>query len=314
MILGHERQIDYLNKVLARGRMSHAYLFYGPDGVGKFTLATLLAKALRCEKKPKSLADVCNECRDCKWIDEYRHPSVIILSPTSTLVSKKDKRKDIPIEDIRELKRIFSLAPEGDAWRIAIIDDAEKLSRDAADAMLKILEEPGEQTLMILVSSAPDFLPSTIVSRAQPIRFSLLPNVTFVQFLKECVKSPSRAEEILALAAGRPGIVLRSLAEENYFAREWKLAEEVSGLFVRGDVPSVFRFVEKVAGEEHGRRSALYHLTSCLRAGLLAHTDEKNVGSHLEKLKRVNRIAYLLDTTNVNPRLALDAMFLELVK
>ncbi len=321
MILGHERQIEYLNKVLQRGKMAHAYLFYGPEGVGKFTIAKIIAKFLHCEMFQLSSGrlivgtfdNICHSCSQCLAVDRGTHPHVFILDPEHTLVSKKEKRKDIPIEDIRELKRIFSLAPEGDKWRIAIINQAERMNSEAADALLKLLEEPGGQTLLILVSLNRDLLPQTIVSRTQPVRFSLVSEKNMAIFLKDKVKNIETQKEILTLAAGRPGVAFDLMDDEERLQKEREFWKNIYVILEKGDVPEAFRLSEKMAPVESERTKVIEYILRLLRAKLISGSSEGNTNFLSAKLKNIYRMSTLLDTTNVNARLALDSILLEAI-
>jgi DNA polymerase III gamma/tau subunit len=146
MILGHERQLKYLETVYKNSRLAHAYLFYGPEGVGKCTVAREFAEKL-------------------------------VKDPAQVIILTTEGSRDIPIDDIRELKRKLSFAPQADEWRVVIIDGVEHLSIPAANAFLKLLEEPGERTLLLLISSALELVLPTIRSRTQAIRFGMVPNM-----------------------------------------------------------------------------------------------------------------------------------------
>lgn len=281
MILGHEKQQQYFERLLKKRNLAHAYIFHGPEHVGKFTFAEELIKKLSC-------------------------PHPIILDTEHTLVSKKEIRKDIPIEDIRELKRLFSLAAPESQWRIAIINEAEKLNAEAANAFLKLLEEPGARTLFILVTSAIDLLPPTVVSRTQPILFSDVSAEILREYLSTRVRDQKLEEEILALSFGRPGIMLRlaeepkMLEDERKFFRNFQLA-------LAGGLPGIFRFSEKVAFDGEERARTVEYLFRTMRKTLVSNPSAKTA----EQIKKMHRIALALETTNVNPRLALDVMMIE---
>lgn len=266
MNLGRQRQIEYLNKVIKRGRLAHAYLFYGPEGIGKFEVAKMIAKSFYCEEAKKLPSDVCNKCSQCRLIDSTAHPQVVLLSPESTLVSKKDKRKDIPIEDIRELKHRFSFAPQGESWRIAIIDHVDKMSLEAANSFLKLLEEPGRKTLFILVTAFPDLLPPTIVSRTQVIKFYGV----------------------------RPEI-------------DTKLTEKLRTIVAERNLGQVFKFSEQISYDEKLRRTAARYLLDQVRRKMISAPNLRDAAI----LKDMLRIFEIMETTNVNPRLALDTLFLK---
>lgn len=284
MILGHERQLDYLNKVLKNGRLAHAYLFYGPEHVGKFTAAEHFIKNLPCSR-------------------------TVILDIENTLVSKKDKRKDIPIGDIREIKRLFSLTPPEGEWRIAIINQAEKLSPEAADAFLKLLEEPGPQTLFILVSHDKELLPPTIVSRLVPIRFSTLPDEFLFKFMESRVSDDKTRREMVFLASGRPGLLWRFIEEPDFFQKERKTARTVYELLQDGSVPAALEISEHVSYNEEERSRVIEYIMRWYRRGLISGAN----GFGPSTLKKINFIAMVLSTTNVNPRLALDALLLQAI-
>ncbi|MDP3710165.1 MAG: AAA family ATPase [bacterium] len=289
-IIGHQKQKDYLQKALSSGRLAHAYLFHGPEGVGKFTFAEQFANSL-----PTSL-------------------SPIFLSLEHTLVSKKDKRKDIPIEDIRELRRQFSLAPEVDKWRVAIIDQADKMSAEAANAFLKLLEEPGNQTLFILISSNKESLLPTIVSRTQTIAFSLLGEEDMKKLAVRITSDKEAGELACWFAAGRPGILVKLLFQKDILEKEKKFLKELHGILSAQDLPRAFIFSEKIAADEGERNKTIEYLLRLIRAQLLKGQIKPNPIELVSKIKKISRISSILETTNVNPRLAMDTIFLEAIK
>ena len=220
MILGHERQIKYLETVIKKNRMAHAHLFFGPEHVGKLVIAKMVAKALFCPHAKGGLMNVCHKCEACQKIEKNMHPEVIFLDTEHTLVSKKETRKDIPIDDIRELKRVLSFAPHGAAWRVVIINEAEKMSAEAANAFLKILEEPGDLTLIILITSSRELLLPTILSRTQQIGFSLVSDEILKKFLEREKKYGESHEEMLKIAGGRAGVLMRMREEKTFLSEE----------------------------------------------------------------------------------------------
>lgn len=283
MIIGHSRQIEYLDKVLKRGSLAHAYLFYGPARVGKFTVAKFFAEKLGCTDP-------------------------VVLDIEHTLISKKEERKNIPIEDIWELKRQFSYASAGDQWRVAIINEAEKMSEEAANAFLKLLEEPGERTLFLLVSEFPDFMPSTVVSRCQPIRFSLVSEKEIELYLKNSVKDESVSKEILSYSVGRPGIAIELSGNPELLEKERKFRKMFNAA-ISGEIHDVFEFTAKAASDAGLRIKTAEYLTRHMREEILKNSGAAE--NPVRRIKKINEIFTALETTNVNPRLALDVMFLE---
>ena len=313
MIIGHERQIKYLDKVLKRERLAHAFLFYGPEQVGKRTTALTLAKTLYCKVGEGLMEGVCDECSSCRKIDAGVHPAVMLLGREQTLVSKKEKRKEIPIEDIRELKRRFSFAPQGNEWRMAIIDDAHLMSQEAADAFLKMLEEPGERTLFILIAPNRELLPPTISSRAQPLRFALVPDAVLEKKfdgLIKWAKDKKSKKEILALAQGRPGIMFSLVKDPELLSGERVLLQNLLSLLKQKNISDIFKLTEEIAGDEEVSRKAVEYMLRILRKELLKSAATGMVSSLLGKIKRIEEVNFIRETTNVNPRLALDILFL----
>lgn len=310
MILGHERQIKYLEKVLKNGRFAHAYLFSGPEGVGKFTLAKAAAKFFYCQNY-RGLGEV-DECSQCRLIEENLHPQVVILDSENTLVSKKDTRKEIPIGDIRELKRRLAFAPAGGQWRVVIINQADKISKEAEAAFLKLLEEPGSRVLFILVSASKDNLSQTVISRTQVINFSLIPEKVLAPFLNSEIKDSRLNDEILRLTRGRAGKMFELLENKDKLKEERGFFAEIKALFEKTDLAGAFHLSEKAAAQDELRQKVPVYLILALRERLLESkaTSSQKIGV-IRSLKKIQRIWQIMETTNVNSRLALDAMFVE---
>ena len=322
MVVGHERQIKYLEKVLQNGRFAHAYLFLGPEGVGKFAVAKNFSKLFYCRQMLQvnndrclsaTFAKICDVCSDCVWIERGVHPQVFILGLENTLVSKKDKRKEIPIGDIRELKRILSFAPAGEQWRVVIINQADKMSKEAESAFLKILEEPGSLVLFILVGEDRDSFSETIISRTQVINFSLLPEKILAGFLQSQNKDHNFIREVLLLAQGRAGVIIKMLADKQILVAELKLFKEIRDLLQKKDIAGALSLAEKTAGEDSVRQKAVLYLLGAIRERLLLGPQplSADVFLTLQAIKKIHRVWQIMETTNVNPRLAMDVIFLE---
>lgn len=160
-IIGHERQKDFLRRTLANNRLAHAYLFEGPEGVGKRLTALALARAVFCEQ-----SNGCGECTPCRKIDHNNHPDLQIVEPDG---------QQIKIEQIRELQKNLSFRPVESTRRVCLIDQADRMNPAAANALLKTLEEPSSETLIILLSARPEALLTTVLSRCQRLPFARLP-------------------------------------------------------------------------------------------------------------------------------------------
>lgn len=312
-ILGHERQVHYLNRVLERERLAHAYLFYGPEHLGKLTIAKTLACALRCENKKGKISpqSPCGVCAECRAIDADANPQVIVLDRAHTITSDKDTRKEIPIDDIRELKRRFSLAPESGQWRIAIVNEADTMNEAAASAFLKLLEEPGSRTLLILISSAPDLLLATIRSRAHAMRFARVAEEKIVSFLQAEVRDTETARQIAGRAFGCPGLAMGMARDAEYWEREKKFMRRFTAARA-GGIPQMFAMSKDAAADETMRQKISEEIMRVLHRNLRDAAENGDAARAAQKIRAADRIATLLAATNINPRLALDALFLEM--
>ncbi len=269
----HDRHVAYLDRVRERGRLAHAYLFYGPDSESMMQIAKDLAKVLLCPVAMYGgLASIHHGvCKECTAVDTDMHPFVVRLDLAHTLVSKKEARKDIPIDDIRELKRLFSLTTPGGGWRVAVIGQADTMSRDAGDAFLKLLEEPGERTLFILIAGQRESVSATIRSRSVSLSFGTAMPV------EEKMRTTVRTA-------------------------------------LNGGIPELLALSEKVSQDALTRASAITAVISLLRAKMHAVSAGDERLKLARRLIRVLDIATILETTNVNSRLALDVMFLGAVR
>lgn len=309
MIIGHKRQVAYFEKVLSKGVLAHAYLFFGPERVGKRAFARAIAKAILCEKKKKGV-ESCGACRSCEKVEAGQHENITVLSVSETLVSKKEERKDIPIEDIRELKRMLSFAPAGDAWRIIIVDGAERMSMPAANAFLKILEEPPEQALFLLTTAEPEHVLETIRSRAEEVYFSLVSRDDIREFLMQESISKSRLDDIVRVAAGRAGVAVLAIREKNEFEEEKKFLENVEAALSKG-APHFFPFTERAASDEGMRFRAAREVLRILERRMQEERDFGRAFALAKRIKNVVQITEVMAQTNVNPRMTLDLIFME---
>jgi DNA polymerase-3 subunit delta' len=196
-ILGQERVISHLKTAMAKGRLSHAYLFVGPQGVGKASVARALAAALNCAQ-PRADGDACGECPSCRRLQAGTHPDFLVISPP-------ESKAQIGIGQIRELRRLTEYPPWG-AWRVAVIKPAEALTAQndaAANALLKTLEEPPDRHVLVLTALGEADLLPTVVSRCHKLAFAPLPAPLVAQELvKRRGLPPARAALLAALSGG----------------------------------------------------------------------------------------------------------------
>ncbi len=169
-IVGQQKNVSLLQRSLERSALAHAYLFVGPPHVGKMTLALDFAKALNCEAKDPP----CCTCASCQKIASDKHADVQIIGLIGDENSNEAKiQTEISIDQIRELQHSASLPPFEGNFKVLIINGAELLSNEAANSLLKTLEEPVGKIIFILLTTSDRLLPTTIVSRCQ--RLELIP-------------------------------------------------------------------------------------------------------------------------------------------
>ncbi|MBP6944078.1 MAG: DNA polymerase III subunit delta' [Candidatus Omnitrophica bacterium] len=160
-VIGQELAVDLLKRSISDGRLAHAYLFIGPEGTGKSLLARIFAQALNCENKG---ADPCGECVSCRKIEGGIHPDVVAVVP-------EGKSVQIGIEPVRRMEASMSLKPYEGRTKVFIVDGADRMTEEAANSLLKTLEEPPKDTVMVLLASNMFKLQPTIVSRCQKVLF-----------------------------------------------------------------------------------------------------------------------------------------------
>ncbi len=167
-ITGHERPISILQAALSHDRLAHAYLFHGEAAIGKRLTATRLVQTLFCDQSwPADRPDSCGVCRSCRQVESHIHPDVMVIEPDRELATPQ-----IKIEQVRDIEHQFIYRPLMGERKVCVIDDADRLTIGAANALLKTLEEPPGHGLFVLISSRPQALPITIRSRCQSLRFT----------------------------------------------------------------------------------------------------------------------------------------------
>lgn len=186
-IIGHQPQIKILKAAIEHNRVAHAYLFDGPDGIGKKLVAQIFARIFLCET-----ANGCGHCASCTKMVAHTHPDFFSLEPDGTAIK---------IDQIRALQPQLALRSFAGRGKVCLIDSAELMTREAANALLKTLEEPTAGTLIILISSRPDSLLSTICSRCQEVRFNRLPSREFAHHLEKTLAISAAEAKLLAAVA-----------------------------------------------------------------------------------------------------------------
>jgi DNA polymerase-3 subunit delta' len=262
-VSGHDGIVKSFETAWRKGRLGHAYLFVGPFGVGKYTFARELARALLCETQTGRL-QACGECAGCKLADAGTHPDL-------SLVSRPEELVDFPIDLIRELTEHLALKPARGGRKVAILDDADDLSAEAANAFLKTLEEPPPGSILILVGGpSPERQFSTIRSRCQVVTFAALPNELVAEVLRgQGIADDGRLDRLVRVAGGSPGQAL-GLDDESLWEFRKTLLQAIDAEKVDAfELTTRWNQLVEDAGKEAGVRRRRASLALKLLIGML---------------------------------------------
>jgi len=257
-LIGQEAIVTALRNALTEGRIAQAYLFSGIRGVGKTTAARVLAKALNCEKGPA--ADPCNECIAC--IEITRGSDLDVQEVDAATYSK--------VEQVRDLTESLKYGPARDRYKVVVLDEIHRLSRQAFDALLKIVEEPPAHLVFIFATTEIDAVPATILSRCQEFHFRRVPSLLLSGHLRSICEAEAIAASDTALrliARAGEGSVRDSVALLDQLATfgsgtiadedairllgglDTALFHELLAAIVAGDAPAVVGFVSRIQDE-----------------------------------------------------------------
>ncbi len=221
-MIGHEWAVDLLRGHIASSGLRHAYVFVGPDGIGKRTLALRMAQALACTAPPEP-GGYCGACRACRLIERAQFPDLHI-------VELQPGESQITIDQVRELQRGLSLAPYEGRWRVAVLLDLHAANDEAQNALLKTLEEPPPRVVLVVTARSAEALLPTIVSRCEVIPLRGLPTAVLRQELEQRGEAPEAARLIAALSGGRPGAALGLHADSDRMARRRQALDDLTRL------------------------------------------------------------------------------------
>jgi len=199
-VVGQEHVVQTLKNAIVADRVAHAYLFAGPRGTGKTTLARLLAKAVNCLDEDKAKRP-CNECENCKAVNENRFMDLIEI----------DAASNTSVDDVRDLRDKINFSPSQGRYKIYIIDEVHMLSTAAFNALLKTLEEPPPHAIFVLATTEIHKIPATVLSRCQRHEFRRVPVDEIVRQLKSIIKAEKiqADDDALVMIARQAGGGLR---------------------------------------------------------------------------------------------------------
>lgn len=225
--------ITLLHRQLLQGCLSHAIILQGIHGTGKKTLAGLLAKGLLCrEKNPP-----CGKCRDCQLTEKAEHPNLTMIQAGEPIAPgvRKD-RTTIPVDDIREMIHICSEHTLDDGNRVTVIMDADCMTAQAQNALLKTLEEPPDGNYFILTTEHPDDILTTVKSRCEQIFLHPWSEKDILKILLERGISSRHAAEAAHISEGSPGQAITIAEDEEYWIRRKEMSNQFLGITAHSDI------------------------------------------------------------------------------
>ncbi len=300
MIIGHQKIINLLDRSLKKGKIAQAYLFSGPESVGKFTLAKIFAKRLI---ENKGSWENQGNLGDKKNIID-----LMIVEPEKEEKRGVIKERDIPIEQTREAQKFLLTYPSQGKYKVLIINDAHRMTGSAQNSLLKILEEPNSTSIMILVTHQPEKIFPTLKSRCQKINFSLVDGEAIEEGLKQVkIKAGS---EIFNFSLGRPGLVFR-LAENKETLGSWREFAEILKKISSLGINERLALAEKLSKNIPETVKKLEIWIWLLKNKALSGERSFSAGN-FRKMALIEKSILEITETNANSRLALENLLINL--
>lgn len=320
-LIGHEWAVDMLQHHLKRDGVRHAYLFAGPPGLGRRTLALRFAQALNCPQ-PLDAGVPCGTCRDCRQIEAMQHPDLAIIQAET-------EGGTLKVDQVREVRRTLTLKPYQSKYRVAIFLRFQEASEGAANALLKTLEEAPQHAVLILTADTPEQLLPTITSRCELLRLRTLPLETIETFLQSQGADAELARLIAHISNGRPGYALRLLEDDATLEFRAERLDELKMLLSASRVGK-FDYAEKLAKDKDALRQTLLVWQSFWRDVML-HTAKPDIPlANIDRSPEIEQLATRLSLSdarrvvsdlefaverlerNVNARLLTEVFLLDL--
>lgn len=322
-LIGHEWAVDMLKKHVAKGTTRHAYLFCGPPGLGRRTLALRFAQALNCQN-PVDVGIPCGRCRDCKQIESMQHADLTVLQADS-------EGGVLKVDQIRDARRIMNLKPYQSNYRVAIFLRFQEANDNAANALLKTLEEAPSYAVLILTADNPEQLLPTIVSRCEVLRLRPLPIEEVRKDLESRGVESDRARLIAHISGGRPGYAHRLIESDTLLEKREERLNDLLTLLPASRVEK-FKYADQLSKEKDSMRQTILFWLSYWRDVMLRTAQAEAPLVNVDRNLEIEELAGRMDLSaarsvvgklenalekmerNVNPRLLAEVLLLDLPK
>lgn len=332
-IIGHQKIIEKLENDLESNNLSSSLLLVGPAEIGKFKVAKTFAKILESGEDYTSNHSICRQIDknifsdvisvDTLWQKDYME-NFDIIGKTSNFDQSHRKRKNmrtdtISIDDIRAISERIYEKPQAN-YKICLIKNIHRMNMEAANAFLKLLEEPPERTIFILTANHEKLLPETVVSRTRVLQMNLVGKSILKKYLEKENPgiSDEKKDELLNLTQGRPARLQRFLSDPDFLMSEKAGFHEISNLFLQSSLIDKINFADKLSKENTEIIDFFDRFLHFLRSLLIEKISGKNMPIS-ESIKKEKIISLIEETIkakerirrNVNKKLVLENLFLE---
>ena len=295
-VLGQEDAVEILQDEIEKERISHAYLFSGQSGIGKSKLGYEFAKAVFCQELK---IDSCGKCISCRKMEHQNHPDFKIISIL-------ENKNNISIDQIRELKKEIAYKPYESEKKIYIIESADQMSKEAANSLLKTLEEPPSFATIILLAEDTSRLLPTIISRCQQLKLKNLALSEIKKLLLEKGIAADKAEILSRTAHGSPGKALAAAEKENFFASRKEIYDFLTEIEKKNSI-EIFKLTKKLTSLLKADFPCFDLLSDWYRDIMMIKQDYLEAVKNKDYLKELKRLAAKMNQNEIINKLALIA-------
>jgi DNA polymerase-3 subunit delta' len=285
-MLGHEWAVDMLRQHAARGEVRHAYLFCGPPGLGRRTLALRLAQALNCTN-PIAAGEPCGQCRDCKQIQSMQHPDMNVIQADS-------EGGVLKVDQVREVQHSLSLKPYQAKYRVALFLRFQEANDNAANALLKTLEEAPAHAILLLTADNPEQLLPTIVSRCEILRLRALPLKTIEADLLGHGLDEERARLLSHISGGRPGYARKLVDDITLLEKREERLDDLQTLLHAPRVEK-FSYADKLSKDKDSMRQVILIWLSYWRDVMLRAAHAETALTNIDRNMEIEFLAGRVD-------------------